>query len=57
MAPRPSGPDDPRYQDHWRLAFTEEEHAARERANEVANAELLARWGARYKAQYGHRTA
>jgi hypothetical protein len=48
------GPGDPRYQEYRRIALTEEEHAARERGADIADAELLARWSARYEGQHGH---
>lgn len=51
------GIDDPRYPDYLPLALTEDEHAARDREDMAANAELLTRWGARYDAQHGRRTA
>jgi len=50
------GPDDPRYPEYWLIALTEEEHAARERADAIANVELLGRWSGHYEAQYGHRS-
>lgn len=51
------GADDPRYPDYLPLALTEDEHVGRDRENAVTNADLLARWGTRYEAQHGHRTA
>jgi hypothetical protein len=50
------GSDDPRYHEYSLIALTEEEHAAREQADERANAELLARWNAWYQAQDGEET-
>jgi hypothetical protein len=46
------GPGDSHYQEYLPAAWTEEEHVARER-DEMANAELLRRWSARYEAQHG----
>jgi hypothetical protein len=49
------GPADHRYSEYLRIALTEEEYDARGQADQIANAELLARWNARHEAQYGHR--
>jgi hypothetical protein len=51
------GPNDPRYPAYWLIALTEEEHAARERASEAANAELLARWSTHSETQQGQQKA
>lgn len=51
------GPDDPRYAGYLPLALTLEEHAAQEREDEPANAQLLASWETHYASQHGRRTA
>lgn len=48
--------DDPRYGEYSLIALTEEEHAAREQADERTNAELLVRWNSWYEAQAGEET-
>ncbi len=51
------GPRDPRYAEYLPLALSEEEHEAHDRESEAANAQLLARWGARNDAHGSRRTA
>jgi hypothetical protein len=49
------GPEDSRYQEYARLARSEAEHTARERAGEVDSAELFARWMSRYETEQEQR--
>lgn len=51
------GPEDPMYAEYLPLVLSEEEHEAHDRESESTNAQLLARWGARYEAHGGRRTA